>query len=41
MAKLNLIDCDYARVKKGANEVEVATVQIHKMVQAVVDKYCS
>lgn len=41
MAKLNLIDCDYARVKKGADEVEVATVQIHKMVQAVVDKYCS
>ena len=41
MAKLNLIDCDYKRVKKGKEDVEVATVEIHKMVQAVVDKYCS
>ena len=40
MAKLNLIDCDYKRVKKGKEEVEIATVEIYQMVQAVVDKYC-
>lgn len=41
MAKLNLIDCDYSKVAKGKQEVEVATVEIHKMVQTVVDKYCA